>query len=157
MKYANSIKEVIRHPRLSFDRSFSERGTRQLLWLTAAVVAVFVVLFCVSLFFPFEDIQESQIIGHFLRMVMLFIDPGSVDGLEGSTYVFGIVVAICGLLLMTGMLISVLTNMLDVRIDKVRNGETCYNLSSHVVIIGMDNLVPSLVEQICRSDKFRRM
>lgn len=156
MNLINSIREVIRHPILSFDRSFSERGTRQLVWLTGAVVAVFVVLFCVSLFFPFEEIpEEDQVMGRFLRMVTLFIDPGAVEKLRESTHVFGIVVAICGLLMMTGMFISVLTNMLDVRVDRVRNGETCYNLSNHVVIIGMDNLVPSLVEQICRSDKFQ--
>ena len=155
MNFINLIKEVIRHPILSFDRSFSERGTRQLIWLAGAVVAVFVMLFCVSMFFPFEEIQEEdQVMGRFLRMVMLFIDPGAVEKLRESTHVFGIVVAICGLLMMTGMFISVLTNMLDVRVDRVRNGETCYNLSNHVVIIGMDNLVPSLVEQICRSDKF---
>lgn len=156
MNLINSIKEVIRHPILCFDRSFSERGTRQLVWLTGAVVAVFVVLFCVSLFFPFEEIpEEDQVMGRFLRMVTLFIDPGAVEKLRESTHVFGIVVAICGLLMMTGMFISVLTNMLDVRVDRVRNGETCYNLSNHIVIIGMDNLVPSLVEQICRSDKFQ--
>ena len=153
MNLINSIKEVIRLPILSFDRSFSERGTRQLVWLTGAVVAVFAMLFCVSLFFPFEEIpEEDQVMGRFLRMVTLFIDPGAVEKLRESTHVFGIVVAICGLLMMTGMFISVLTNMLDVRVDRVRNGETCYNLSNHVVIIGMDNLVPSLVEEICRSD-----
>lgn len=157
MDFISSIKEVAGKLELSFDRSFSERGTRQLIWLTGAVVAVFVVLFCVSMFFPFEEItdDEDQVMGRFLRMVTLFIDPGAVEKLKESTHVFGIVVAICGLLMMTGMFISVLTNMLDVRVDRVRNGETCYNLSNHVVIIGMDNLVPSLVEQICRSDKFQ--
>ncbi len=60
MNLINSIKEAVRHPILSFDRSFSERGTRQLVWLAGAVVAVFVLLFCVSLFFPFEEIQEKD-------------------------------------------------------------------------------------------------
>ena len=50
MNYFSSIKEVIRHPVLSFDRSFSERGTRQLYWLSGAVVTVFAILFLISLF-----------------------------------------------------------------------------------------------------------
>lgn len=155
MNFINSLKEVIRHPVLSFDRSFSERGTRQLIWLTGAVVAIFSLLFVISMFIPFEEIQEGdQEMGRFLRLVTLFIDPGAIEKLKESTHVFGIVVAVCGLLMMTGMFISVLTNMLDVRVDRVRNGETRYKLNDHVVIIGMDSLVPSLVEQICKSDKF---
>ena len=151
-----SIKEFLRCPKLSFDRSFSERGTRQLYWLAAAVVTVFAMLLFISLFFPFEEVhEEGQEMGRFLRMITLFIDPGAIEKLQESTHVFGIVVAICGMIMMTGMFISVLTNMLDVRVDKFRNGEICYDLSNHVVIIGMDDLVPSLVEQICKSENFR--
>ena len=157
MKYFSSIKEVIRHPVLSFDRSFSERGTRQLYWLSGAVVTVFAILFLISLFLPFEEVQEDEpVMGRFLRMITLFIDPGAIDKLKDSTRVFGIVVAICGLLMMTGMFISVLTNMLDVRVDRFRNGDITYNLSNHVIIIGMDDLVPSLIEQICRSEKYQK-
>lgn len=155
MIFFDSIKEFLKHPILSFDRSFSERGIRQLVWLTGAVVMVFTMLFCFSMFFPFEEIQEDgQVMGRFLRMITLFIDPGAIERLKESTRIFGIVVAVCGLLMMTGVFISVLTNMLDVRVDRVRNGETHYRLSDHVVIIGMDSLVPSLVQQICKSDKF---
>ena len=157
MNIISSIKEFLRCPKLSFDRSFSERGTRQLIWLLLAVVTVFVLLYLVSLLLPFEEIDddENQVMGRFLRMVTLFIDPGATENLKVSTHIFGIVVAICGMIMMTGMFISVLTNMLDVRVDKFRNGEICYDLSNHVVIIGMDDLVPSLVEQICKSENFR--
>ena len=149
MSIVSSTKEFLRYPKLSFDRSFSERGTRQLIWLTAVVIAIFILLFVVSLFFPFEEIQEeNQVMGRFLRLVTLFIDPGAIEKLKESTHVFGIVVAICGMIVMTGMFISVLTNMLDVRVDRFRNGEITYDFSNHVIIIGMDDLVPSLVEQI---------
>ena len=151
-----STKEFLRCPKLSFDRSFSERGTRQLIWLLVAVVAVFVLLYLVSLLLSFDEVEEEhQEMGRFLRMITLFIDPGAIEKLQESTHVFGIVVAICGMIMMTGMFISVLTNMLDVRVDKFRNGEICYDLSNHVVIIGMDDLVPSLVEQICKSENFQ--
>lgn len=155
MNFIKSFKEFLRHPVLSFDRSFSERGIRQLVWLFIAVVVVFLFLFGISFFIPFEEIPEGgQVMGRFPRMVTLFIDPGAIEKLQNCTHVFGIIVAILGLTMMTGMFISVLTNMLDVRVDKVRNGEVHYNLSNHVVIIGMDDLVPSLIKQICLSDKF---
>ena len=156
MNILSSIKEFLRCPKLSFDRSFSERGTRQLIWLLVAVVTVFVLLYLVSLLLSFDEVEEEhQEMGRFLRMITLFIDPGAIEKLQESTHVFGIVVAICGMIMMTGMFISVLTNMLDVRVDKFRNGEICYDLSNHVVIIGMDDLVPSLVEQICKSENFQ--
>lgn len=156
MSIVSSIQEFLKCPKLSFDRSFSERGTRQLLWLAVAVVSIFALLFVVSLFFPFEEIQEDeQVMGRFLRMVTLFLDPGAIEKLKESTHVFGIVVAICGMVVMTGMFISVLTNMLDVRVDRFRNGEISYNLSNHVIIMGMDDLVPSLIAQICKSENFR--
>lgn len=156
MNLIRSFKEVLRQPALSFDRSFSERGIRQLGWLFMAVVVVFSILLGISCIIPFEEIpEEGQVMGRFLRMVTLFIDPGAIEKLQNNTHVFGVVVALLGLAMMTGMFISVLTNMLDIRVDKVRNGETYYNLSNHVVIIGMDDLVPSLVKQICHSEKFR--
>ena len=155
MNTITSLKEFLRCPKLSFDRSFSERGTRQMIWLLVAVVSVFVLLYFISLLLPFDEIKEEhQVMGRFLRMITLFIDPGAIEKLQESTHIFGIVVAICGMIMMTGMFISVLTNMLDVRVDKFRNGEICYDLSNHVVIIGMDDLVPSLVEQICKSEDF---
>ena len=80
MNFINSIREVIRHPILSFDRSFSERGIRQLLWLLIAVAAVFLILLGISFFVPFAEInEEDQVMGRFLRMVTLFIDPGAIE------------------------------------------------------------------------------
>lgn len=141
--------------KLSVDRAISERGSRQLLWLAAVVVAVFCLLVLVSFLVPFDEVEsDGQPMGRCLRMVTLFMDPGAIDKLQSSTYVFGIIVAFAGIVLMTGMFISVLTNMLDVRVDRVRGGEICYDLRGHVVIIGMDDMVPSLVDQICRSEKF---
>lgn len=48
MNILGPVKEVLKHPKLSFDRSFSERGTRQLIWLAVVVIAVFALLYVVS-------------------------------------------------------------------------------------------------------------
>lgn len=156
MSLFNSVNKMWGYIKLSLDRALSERGTRQLLWLSAVVVVVFSGLVGISFCLPFEEIDEpGQVMGRFLRMITLFMDPGAIEKLQSSTHVFGVIVAFIGIVLMTGLFISVLTNMLDVRVDKVRSGEICYNLRGHVVIIGMDDLVPSLVEQICYSEKFK--
>ena len=156
MNILHATKYLFGQWKLNIDRAISERGSRQLLWLAAVVVAVFCLLVVVSFLVPFDEVEgDGQPMGRFLRMVTLFMDPGAIDKLQSSTYVFGIVVAFAGIVLMTGMFISVLTNMLDVRVDRVRGGEICYNLRDHVIIIGMDDMVPSLVDQICKSERFR--
>lgn len=156
MKHIENLKEFIYHPWLCFDRSFSERGKMQLVWLGSVVLIVFMILLGLSCAFPLVEIEEKdQQMGNFLRMVTLFIDPGAVEKLQPQSHVFGVAVAVVGLMVMTGIFISVLSNMIDVRVDKVRNGETHYSLSNHVIIIGMDNLVPSLADQICRDPKYQ--
>lgn len=111
MNILSPVNEVLKHPKLSFDRSFSERGTRQLIWLAVVVIAVFALLYVVSFFcFPFEEMpEEGQMMGRFLRMLTLFIDPSAVDKLKAGTHGFGIVVAICDTIVITGKFISVFT------------------------------------------------
>ena len=76
-----------------------------------AVVVAFGLLYFMSLFFPFEEIDnEDQVMGRFLRMITLFIDPGAIEKLKESTHILGIIVAICGMMVITGMFISVLTS-----------------------------------------------
>ena len=156
-KYTESMREILRHPRLNFDRSFSERGTRQLVWLACAIVIVFTILFLLSYLFAFDetDVGGNQQMGRLMRLITLFIDPGAIESMLPSTRTFAIIVSVTGLVMMTGMFISVLTNMLDVHIDKVKNGETHYALKGHVVVIGMDDLVPSLINQICNEAQFK--
>lgn len=151
------MREILRHPRLNFDRSFSERGTRQLVWLACAIVIVFTILFLLSYLFAFDetDVGGNQQMGRLMRLITLFIDPGAIESMLPSTRTFAIIVSVTGLVMMTGMFISVLTNMLDVHIDKVKNGETHYTLKGHVVVIGMDDLVPSLINQICNEAQFK--
>lgn len=155
-KYAESMREFLRHLQLNFDRAFSERGMRQLIWLTCAIVIVFTILFLLSYLFAFEEIgiESDRQMGRLMKLITLFIDPGAIESMQPSTRYFAIIVSITGLVMMTGMFISVLTNILDVHIDKVKNGETHYALKGHIVIIGMDDLVPSLINQICSENKY---
>ena len=156
MKRIDDLKEFFCHPWLCFDRSFSERGKMQLVWLGSVVLIVFVILLVLSYVFHLQEIDEAgQQMGNFLRTLTLFIDPGAVEKLQPQSHIFGVVVSVVGLVVMTGIFISVLSNMIDVRVDLVRNGETHYSLSGHLVIIGMDNLVPSLVDQLCHDAKYR--
>lgn len=67
---------------------------------------------------------------------------------------FSLGVAILGLLLVTGLLISVVSNMLERRVERYREGEIAYLLENHVVVIGFDEMVPMLVRQICSDPRY---
>lgn len=142
--------------KLCIDRTIAERGYKQLFGLSVIVVVVFCVLWGVSYGVTFEEhAEKGQEMERLLRMVTLFIDPGAIENLDKTSHVFGIIVSFLGIVFMTGLFISVLTNALDVRGDRFRNGEINYKLCNHVIIIGVDDLVPSLVDQLCKSEKFK--
>ena len=61
------------------------------------------------------------------------------------TYMLGIVV-------FNGMIISVLTNTMDRRVQEHRDGMIHYLKSGHYLILGYDDIVSSLIERILLKD-----
>ncbi|MEG1649837.1 MAG: hypothetical protein RR277_08110, partial [Rikenellaceae bacterium] len=142
---------------LHFDRSFSGKGWKQLLWLSGAIIGVFFILYAISLFFVFPEPTSSDYennnpnapLGRLLQLICLFIDPGNINNVSPSLRWFSLVVVLIGSVLFLGMLISVLSNMLERRVERFREGYITYPLENHVVIIGFDDMVSTLIQQIC--------
>ena len=160
----NSLKRFFT---LGFDRAFSGRGRKQFAWLVGILLLFFGVIYLVSWFFTFpepsdtatpdspQDAGGSDVpMGRLLQLICLFIDPGSVANVTPELRWFSLGVAILGLLLFTGLLISVVSNMLERRVERFREGEIAYPLENHVVVIGFDEMVPMLVRQICSDPRY---
>lgn len=160
----NSLKRFFT---LGFDRAFSGRGRTQFLWLVGILLLFFCVIYLVSWFFAFPEPSDvatpdspqgasgSDVpMGRLLQLICLFIDPGSVANVPPELRWFSLGVAILGLLLFTGLLISVVSNMLERRVERYREGEIAYPLENHVVVIGFDEMVPMLVRQICSDPRY---
>lgn len=158
---------LIRFFTLGFDRAFSGRGRKQFAWLVGILLLFFGVIYLVSWFFTFPEpsdlaTSDSQQgangsdvpMGRLLQLICLFIDPGSVTNVTPELRWFSLGVAILGLLLFTGLLISVVSNMLERRVERYREGEIAYPLENHVVVIGFDEMVPMLVQQICSDPRY---
>lgn len=158
---------LIRFFTLGFDRAFSGRGRKQFAWLVGILLLFFGVIYLVSWFFTFpepsdlatSDSQQGASssdvpMGRLLQLICLFIDPGSVTNVTPELRWFSLGVAILGLLLFTGLLISVVSNMLERRVERYREGEIAYPLENHVVVIGFDEMVPMLVRQICSDPRY---
>lgn len=130
----------------AFDRAFSKSNLHQLGWLGVGILLIFgILLLGNALTYPLrcESVGDRtlNLIGHFLN-------PGNFDkkGESGNEWV--LLVGIAGMIFLGGILISVISNMLERRIDNVRSGQVHYKFANHIVIIGYDKMVTSLIKQI---------
>ena len=131
---------------LRFDRSFSKGLFRQVLWLVGIMAIVYIILAGMSgisaLYTPGSE--DSQ--GKWYDILLVLIDPGS--GSSSMSTPFTILCALLGLIIFSGMLISVISNVLERRVEAYQNGETTYNMQDHILIIGYNDSVPSLVRTL---------
>lgn len=138
-----------RNIRLTFDKSFSSGQTKQILWLLGFMVLVFALLSSLSyikfLYTPNID-DEAHWYDRYRDILLILIDPGS--GSESMSSTFTVVCALFGLIIFSGMLISVISNILERRVESYINGETDYNIKDHIVVVGFNQSVPSLLKKI---------
>lgn len=100
---------------------------------------------------------------------MLITDPGTVldsfktqidcDGTTKSLDLLDVFVlclfSAIGVVLFSGLMISVFSNLIQRRVDDIKDGISRYqHLRNHIVIIGYDDLLPILVAQICKNRDF---
>lgn len=85
--------------------------------------------------------------GRLLQLICLFIDPGNIVEVPPYLRWFSLLVVVLGLILFCGLLISVISNMLERRVERYREGDIVYPLQNHIVIIGFDNMVPTLIHK----------
>lgn len=65
------------------------------------------------------------------------------------------VVSIFGTIIFSGVLISVITNVIFDYRDRYLSGQIEYAFKNHIVIIGFDEIVPGLVRQLVRSPQYQ--
>lgn len=142
LKYLKNLK-------LYFDRSFSKGTMKQTLWLLGIMVVVYMFLIALSYLKNLYTQGAEGSNGRWYDVIFTLIDPGS--GTRSMFPAFTILCALFGLVLFSGMLISVISNVLERRVDSYVKGETTYNLSNHVVVLGYSKSLISLLRSINRS------
>lgn len=140
-KIIEELNQFRRNPALYFDRSFSSGTGKQIGWLVAFFLIVLLLLFLALCLLP----GEGSLAEKFSKVLMLLIDPGDSDSIP---MFFTVIVDVLGLVIFGGMLISVASNILERRVEAYQNGETTYRLKRHIVIIGYNDSVPSLVRTL---------
>ena len=131
--------------KLSFDRSFSKGMGQQIIWLVGIMLVVYLILAGISYLGGMytTDGEDNK---RFLDILFVLIDPGSSS--EAMSSPLTIICAILGLVIFSGMLISVISNILERRVEDYLKGEADYNVRNHVVVLGFNKSIPSLLTKI---------
>lgn len=71
-------------------------------------------------------IDKDVPMGRLLQLICLFIDPGNIVEVPPYLRWFSLLVVVLGLILFCGLLISVISNMLERRVERYREGDIVY-------------------------------
>lgn len=146
---------------LWFDRALSQDILRQTLMLGIILGGIFVISFLLLSISGNDWILycNDNHISKWVFPLYLLIDSNAFSGFYTDEHVskltvfMACLVYIAGVIIFTGMLISVMTNIIERRVENYREGHIHYLLSGHYVIMGYDEMVPSFIKHIFHQDK----
>lgn len=152
-----------RHRRiwLGFDRALAHNLLKQMAIL---VVALAVALGISYLFLTFTGNDwikfcKENDLSTWLLPLYLLIDPNALNNLYINGGVHGWSLFACsltflfGAFIFNGVIIGIITNSIDRRVKSYQEGHLYYLKSGHYIIMGYDNLVPSIISYILEKDK----
>lgn len=156
------MKKRNRRLTLAFDRLLSKSLIKQLLILVGIMVVLFAVSY-IALNLAGDDWKEycdKKNISRWIFPLYLLIDANAFNDLytaEGFkisklTLAISGFTFVAGVLLFTGALISILTNVISQRVEKYNNGLIPYLKSGHYVIMGYDDMVAAIIRDIFNRD-----
>ena len=146
---------------LWFDRILAQDLFRQAIVLVVILFIIFLISYSL-LSLSGSDWQaycEKQHISKWAFPFYLLIDGNAFNNFYGSetvsrwTIVVGCLIYITGVIVFTGMIISVMTNTIERRVENHREGHIHYLKSGHHVIMGYDDMVPSFIKYIFSKDQ----
>lgn len=150
-----------------FDRTYSTKTLYQLFWLAIILVITFVVMWIIALVIfkksPFVENDSNfypidNFINHIEFVAAIMLDPGQIDHIQkGPEHQWGLLLGLIGVIAVTGLTISTITNIVQRRVNQYLNGEVRYRFNNHVVIIGLGKLAMSIIDQICKDTNYKKM
>lgn len=146
--------------KLWFDRMLSRSLLEQFLILGG----ILLVLFLLSWFFlsisgcKWEDFSDSSDVPEWLLPLYLLIDSNALNCLytknvHGWALVFSSITFVLGAFIFNGAIIAIITNAIEQRVQNHQGGRIHYLKSGHYIVMGYDEMVPSIITHIFNKDK----
>ena len=141
---------------LRFDRILSQDLLRQVIILVAVLLVIFLISFVLLSISggEWQAYCQDHHISKWVYPLYLLIDGNAFSNLRdnenigGFTVFIACLIYITGIIVFTGMIISVMTNMIGRRVQNHREGHIHYLESGHIIIMGYDEMVPSFIRHI---------
>lgn len=149
---------------LRFDRMLTKGLWQQFAWILCILVITWAVSYiCLSCSgSQWKTFCYEHDIRPWLLPVYLLVDTNALNNLyldsdgtavHGWMLIVSSVTYIIGLFVFNGVIISVLSNWIAQRKENFTHGISRYHSSGHYVIMGYDEMVPSVIASIFRKDK----
>ena len=93
------------------------------------------------------------------EMLRLFVNSNSIlQNVEPYAITSVLLLFIQGLgsIFFSGFIISIITSMIIKKVDAIKEGHIHYNLNDHVVIIGYDTIVPSILSELLNNERYAK-
>lgn len=141
--------------KLAFDRLLSKSIWQQFAILGLALI----VIFFLSWYFlhlsecRWEDFCKNNNLSEWLLPLYLLIDSNALNNLyvhsvNGWALFVSSIIYVIGMFIFNGMIISIMTNSIERRVKSHEEGHIHYLKSGHYVIMGYDDMVPSIISHI---------
>lgn len=120
------------------------------------LISALIVMTCFYRHLPYCDgVEKNETIW---QLYYYFADPGNqmsahVKGDVNATRWIGLIVSTLGSIFLSGLLISTITSGFERMADKWRTGYSYYKFKGHIVVIGSEQMVYGLVNQLCETTK----
>lgn len=145
--------------KLAFDRLLSKSIWRQFAILGLALI----VIFFLSWFFlhlsgcRWADFCKSKDLSEWLLPLYLLIDSNALNNLylnsvNGWALFVSSIIYVIGMFIFNGMIISIMTNSIERRVRSHEEGHIHYLKSGHYIIMGYDDMIPSIITHIFEKD-----
>lgn len=152
--------------KLKFDRLLSRNIGKQFIVLGGGLILILVLSY---LFLPiwgdeWQKVCKENGISEWLLPIYLLIDSNALNNLYIDTgeikhevHVWPLIVSsiifLFGAFVFNGIIIGIITNSIERRVDNHKQGRIHYLKSGHYIIMGWDDMVPSIILHIFEKDK----
>lgn len=147
-KFINFYKQKFSQENL--DRTISGGIKSQVTLLLITIITVLVVFSLIVTIFSIHLHGNEDLGGRLWAVYNNFIDPGNQMEEQGwiNRITVGII-SLAGSILLSGVLISTISNIIERRVEVVRTGQMTYrNISAHYVLIGFNELTISIIREL---------
>ncbi|GMO42379.1 MAG: hypothetical protein Pg6C_03860 [Treponemataceae bacterium] len=129
----------------AIDRTISGPAGGQVLFFAGLAAIVFLLLFAARvLLLPLSETGELT----FWKFVENYVGDLSFEDFSAAGRFLALTANLLGTILFGGMLVSLLTNIIGQRTDRVQDGEAYYRWQDHSLVIGFDPMCPALVRRL---------